>query len=137
MGGNRFCSKRCKKNKLFDDIFLQPWLLDPQTAMAIRGLIPRNWFHRMQYYFDDWGCMVCGRRNVIHRSNGMCNQCIDRVRRRLITALRKRHCETAAEETAQPSPVLDRVISARALLADLIPMSRRSTIRMRLPRSRY
>jgi hypothetical protein len=48
----------------------------------------------MRAYFDDYGCMVCGK-DEIYESNGMCLPCVQLIIRRLKTCVRRRLTERA------------------------------------------
>jgi hypothetical protein len=45
---------------------------------------------KMRYYFDDYGCLRCGKSNVIYRANGLSEGCTVVVRRRILRAFKKR-----------------------------------------------
>ena len=47
---------------LLDDIFLQPWFLPWKTASSIRTLLPADHRHKMRFYFEDYGCLKCGKK---------------------------------------------------------------------------
>jgi hypothetical protein len=73
-----------------EEVFLQPWFISKNTFLAIRRLLPSAQLLRMKYYFEDYGCLRCGRSNVLYRANGFCKACSIVVRCRLILALRRR-----------------------------------------------
>ena len=73
-----------------EEVFLQPWFVSKDTFLAIRRLLPSAQLLRMKYYFEDYGCLRCGRSNVLYRANGFCKACSIVVRCRLILALRRR-----------------------------------------------
>lgn len=75
---------------LDEDVFLQPWFVSKQTFLAIRRLLPSSQLMRMQYYFQDWGCLRCGRTDVLYRANGMCSVCAVVIRCRVVLALARR-----------------------------------------------
>ena len=47
---------------LFENIFLQPWFLPLKTASEIRALLPADHRHKMRFYFEDYGCLKCGKK---------------------------------------------------------------------------
>jgi hypothetical protein len=105
------------REKLVDDIFLQPWFVPLKTAAAMRHLLTESYFHKMRYYFDDWGCLICRRKSVLYGSNGMCYRCVQRTEKRLFFCLQKRHVPTSARR----EPIsFGRVTTARMLLSDLV-----------------
>ncbi len=115
-------SSRLKSSSsLADEIFLQPWFLDRRRAEAIRRMVPDHFVHKMRFYFEDWGCLVCDSKRRRYGSNGMCHVCTHRIQKRLFECLKGRHVRT---EKAPPSTRLmdeiARVRSARMLLSDLV-----------------
>jgi hypothetical protein len=72
------------QQSILSDIFLQPWFLSLQTAVAVRNLIPAEHRFKMRAYFDDYGCLKCGTTTVRYGSNGMCNPCAQKVKLRLL-----------------------------------------------------
>ena len=109
--------------KLLSEIFLQPWFIDRKTARAVRRILPMDWFHKVRYYFDDYGCMVCGKRDEIYVSNGMCHDCVDKIQKRLIRSLSRRHRPRIPQQLQSDS--ISRVKTARLLLSDLIVYNER------------
>jgi hypothetical protein len=105
-----------KQESILDDIFLQPWFLSVETAHAIRNLIPAAHHHKMLAYFEDYGCLKCGKSDVRYASNGMCNSCVQSVKLKLLFAIKRRWHRS---EPAIPSRTFNRVTQARELLADL------------------
>jgi len=75
---------------LEDEIFLQPWYLSLETFLAIRRLLPSAQLLKMRYYFDDYGCLKCGKTDKVYSSNGMCARCAIVVRARVVTSLKRR-----------------------------------------------
>ena len=109
-----------QSSELFDDVFLQPWFLNGAKASAIRRLLPKNFQSRMRFYFDDWGCMICGTKRGLHMSNGMCRRCVDRVRRRLLSSLERRGSEKIEHLSPDRMTGEERVRYAQTLLSDLV-----------------
>jgi len=106
------------KQKLLSEVLLQPWFIDLKTARAVRRILPVDWFHKMRYYFDDYGCMICSKRDAIYASNGMCRGCVDMIQKRLIRSLFRRRRPTIPKQFQMAS--FSRVKTARLLLSDLI-----------------
>jgi hypothetical protein len=98
-----------------DDVFLQPWYVPKAVYSAIRNILPSVHLAKMRYYFTDYGCLRCERRDVLYGSNGMCENCAARVRSRLVTCLNKRLREVGVADstTAYES---DPVSSARTIV---------------------
>lgn len=103
---------------LLDDIFLQPWFLPLKTAFAIRRILPPEYRHRMRFYFDDYGCLKCGRKDVTYGSNALCKPCMQKVKLRLFFAVKRRWTEASPENLPR---TFKRVADAQRLLRDLIP----------------
>lgn len=79
-GPNRFNSH---------ELVFQPWFLPRASRLAINSLIPPDYRNKMRFYFDDYGCMVCGK-HELYESNGMCFACHRLVRSRLKKCLTRR-----------------------------------------------
>jgi hypothetical protein len=95
--GTRRASKQERGNELTpievpldDKVFLLPWFMPKQTYLAVRRILPNIHIAKMRYYFDDYGCIRCERRDVLYRTNGMCESCTVIVRWRLAHCLKKR-----------------------------------------------
>jgi|SRR5580658_7003986 predicted amidophosphoribosyltransferase len=101
------------------EIFLQPWFVSAEIAKSIRRLLPVIHFHKMRFYFDDWGCMRCGKKNVMYGANGMCRRCAQKIQHRVVSCLQKRHDGEAPRPNRKPG-VCSRVESAKVLLSDLV-----------------
>jgi hypothetical protein len=111
--------KHRRQSLLVDEIFLQPWFLSQDTACAIRRIIPDLFLNKMRYYFEDWGCLVCGSKRRIYMSNGMCKQCVTRIRKRLFSSLERRRMTASEGPASDLVSGEERVRSARILLCDL------------------
>lgn len=73
-----------------DEFLLQPWFLPKRIELAIRALVPPdNYRHRMHNFFDDYGCMVCGR-HARYKSNGMCENCAGAIRQKIERSAKQR-----------------------------------------------
>jgi len=110
------------------EVSLQPWFLPRKVADAIRGMIPANYRRRMHNYFDDYGCMICGREERYY-SNGMCLPCFEKVRGRLESSIARR-------SRSKSDPRLDLLMFrqqklAKRLLKSLVPDNK--TPAQRLP----
>jgi hypothetical protein len=74
---------------LVEKILLQPWFLPRRVSFAIHTMVPVDFYKKMRYVFDDYGCLVCGRESGYH-SNGMCVNCHARTCKRILFSLRRR-----------------------------------------------
>src|SRR5580692_4869913 len=110
--------------ELLDATFLQPWFLPQSTALAIRRLLPPEHRHRMRFYFDDYGCLKCGKINVMYGSNGLCKLCMQQVKLRLFFAIKRRWTAASCDNLPR---TFRRVVDAQRLLKDLVgPSSSKS-----------
>lgn len=75
------------------ELAFQPWFLPRASRIAIDALIPPGYRNKMRAYFDDYGCMVCGKHEM-YDANGMCLRCHHLIRRRLKTCVRRRTKDT-------------------------------------------
>ncbi len=104
--------------RLVAETILQPWFVPVEIAKSIRRLLPVTHFHKMRFYFDDWGCMRCEKKGVMYGANGMCCRCAQRVQHRVVSSFQKRP-GTKLPLTRSPE-VCSRVESAKILLSDLV-----------------
>jgi hypothetical protein len=102
------------------DLVLQPWFLPEKVSRAIRSLIPLFHAKKLRYYFDDFGCIRCERKDVLYGSNGFCDACLRKVVRGIAKSLRQRVDELEAE-----MPVNGRIFSDGMMRAERL--IRRST----------
>jgi hypothetical protein len=91
------------------ELAFQPWFLPRASRLAINSLIPPSYRNKKRAYFDDYGCMVCGKFDQ-YDSNGMCLPCHHLVTRRLKTCVRRRSIGLQGE-------TIDLVIQRRKALA--------------------
>ena len=106
-----------------DQVFMLPWFLPKQTYLAVRRILPNIHIAKMRYYFEDYGCMRCERRDVLYRTNGLCEQCNTIVRWRLTQCLKKRLAEVGIVEVSNYESVTGRGLS---LAQDLLKPFRQS-----------
>jgi hypothetical protein len=69
---------------------LEPFFQPKEIAAAIRRkqtVLERS---RWTFYFEDYGCLICGSREAKHQCLGMCPACVGRTRERLKAAMRLR-----------------------------------------------
>jgi hypothetical protein len=92
---------------------LQPFFGSKEVSYEIKRRQTVLEQNKFTYYFEDWGCMICGTRKARHDGNGMCNPCRRRTSERLKASLRKRQ---PAKGSIQPTFV-DTLQLAREALA--------------------
>ncbi len=100
---------------LLDDIFLQPWFLPLKASSAIRALLPAEHRHKMRFYFEDYGCLKCGKKKVRYGSNAMCKTCVQQVKLRFFWAMKRRWTRMSDSH----SRTFKRTSDAQRMLSDL------------------
>ena len=70
--------------------YLQPWFLPRAASHKVRSLLPNDYWRKMRYYFDDYGCMRCERKVTLYGGNGLCRSCYKVILHRLRFALAAR-----------------------------------------------
>jgi hypothetical protein len=98
------------------DIFLQPWWLPADVSAAVRKLLPMLHLKKMRFYFDDYGCLRCERKNVPYGMNGFCDRCYRQVRERVSTSLKRRVDERQRSIPASALRFVDGMMNAQRLL---------------------
>lgn len=126
---NAFSNRRRKR---FDshELAFQPWFLPRASRLAINALIPPGYRNKMRFYFDDYGCMICGKREL-YDANGMCLPCHHLIRRRLATSFR-RHLVGNNPEDSIAIIMKQRATLASRLLAPFAPRGRAKALHYRL-----
>jgi hypothetical protein len=131
----RFTSKsRNPKNRSnrfsSHELVLQPWFLPRQSLLAISALIPPGYRNKMRAYFEDYGCMICGRMDVIYDAIEMCIRCHQTIRRRISRSVRRRM--TGKPDDRADLFMLRRAKLAKRLLGRFSPTWRARSLRRRL-----
>jgi len=108
---------------LLDDIFLQPWFLSRERAFAVKRILPPEHRHKMKFYFEDYGCLRCRKKNGIYGSNALCKNCMQEVKLKMFFAIKRRWTAASSENLPR---TFNRMADAQRLLRDLVPLSRRS-----------
>lgn len=75
--------------ELAKEILLQPWFLPRRLVYKIRGIVPPDYWNKMRYVFDDYGCMVCGNETT-YGGNGMCQRCMFKTRKKILASVKRR-----------------------------------------------
>lgn len=105
-----------------DEMFLQPWFIPKETYSQIRSLLPSIHLSKMRYYFEDFGCLRCGKTDVCYGSNGFCEACSVLVRGRVVRSLQRRLKRAGVPHEVKPISVFtDRMIEAQRLLQKVFP----------------
>lgn len=71
------------------DAILQPWCQPKLISREIKRRQTVTEQQKFVFYFEEWGCMICGTKDCRHAANGMCNSCASRIRQRLRTIVLK------------------------------------------------
>jgi hypothetical protein len=109
---------RCRGSRLNarNELLFQPWFLPKHITYKIHGLMPPQYWKKMRYYFEDWGCIVCGSEGRYH-SNGMCVRCYVKTSRRLSQSIR-RHSKSVGANQRLDLELFRQEKLAKRLLAD-------------------
>ncbi len=118
-----------KEVVLLDDVFLQPWFLSQKAAIAIKNILPPEHRHKMRFYFDDYGCLKCGKKNARYGSNALCKVCVQQVKLEMFWCIKRRW--TAASTRNRPR-MFKRMADAQEMLKDLIASRKRLVRKNRL-----
>lgn len=118
--------------QLIETIFLQPWYLPKKIAVTIQNMLPPDHKHKMHFYFEDYGCLKCGRRNVPYGANALCRKCLHQAVYRFFFAIRRRWNWQKVTD-AYASGNLHRIANAQKLLRKLV-VAAEQTERMRVKR---
>lgn len=81
--------------RMVNEVLLQPWFLPLRIACDIHAMVPPDFWNKMRYYFEDYGCMICKAESGYH-SNGMCKRCSQRIRKQVSASVARR------SETSRP-----------------------------------
>src|SRR5258706_4041920 len=96
---------------------LQPWFLPRALSRKIRSMVPNDYWRKMRYYFDDYGCLKCEQKSVPYGLNGLCRACYKLILHRIAFALGSR--AKAAVKPQYSAQHLHRIAYAHQLLRDL------------------
>jgi hypothetical protein len=102
-----------------DAIFLQPWFLPKDVYLEIRRLLPYIHLLKMRYYFEDYGCLKCGKKNALYQSNGLCETCGVTIRQRMKQSLIRRLKEVGVVTSSRELPFdfTDGMVNAQRILS--------------------
>jgi hypothetical protein len=94
------------------DAAFQPFFQTREIAREIKRRQTITEQKKFVYAYEDWGCLVCGTKEQLHRSLWMCGDCYTRSHPRLLISIRKR-----APSVDIPQPTfMDSVRMAQASL---------------------
>jgi hypothetical protein len=97
----------------------RPFFETAEVAQELRRRMSVTEDNKWRYYFEAWGCLVCERTDVSHRTLGMCARCYANRRKRL-SEIRKEHA------TDPVIPDFDSVAKAqRALLPSIKALAKK------------
>jgi hypothetical protein len=100
-------------------IFLQPWFLPREVYSAVRRLLSYIHLMKMRYYFDDYGCLKCGKKENLYMSNGLCETCGVTIRHRMERSLTRRLRAAGVQTFLQEPPIgsNDDMMNAQQILS--------------------
>jgi hypothetical protein len=97
----------------------RPFFETAEVAHELRRRMTVTERRKWRYYFDDWGCFVCERREPGHQALGMCSTCYSNRLKRL-SVVRRDHA------TEPVMPDFDSVAKAqRALLPSIKALAKK------------
>lgn len=109
--------------------WLQPWFLSKPISAAIRRLIPRQYESRMYWYFEDFGCFMCKKKNVLYAANGFCLDCMSVIRRRLKQVMKRRKGKPIITQVPEPKRwFFSRAAAAEKLLREFVKKGPRKAV---------
>lgn len=76
--------------------------LSKSEYVAVRRILPPSQMLKVRYYFDDYGCLKCGKLNAIYSSSGLCRRCSIIVRARVVLALKRRFKKLGVKLPKEP-----------------------------------
>jgi hypothetical protein len=85
----------------------------------IEALLPTYYHMRFRFYFDRYGCVRCGRTNVIYCCSGLCVPCQGLINDRLKRSDRAMKKQYGMDPDVPCALFLKRMTSAQELLKDL------------------
>lgn len=114
-------SRASSKESIISNALLEPWFLSLETAKAVLRMIPRAYFSRMRWFFEDYGCLRCGKSNLSYGSNGLCVGCRRSVARCLLRSMKRRlPRKIATRPQFTKRSYITRTLSAEKILGDLV-----------------
>lgn len=98
----------------------RPFFEVREVSEEMRRRVSVNENRKWRYYFEEWGCMICERKDVAHQTLGMCARCHQNRQKRL-RKIRQEH-------PAEPIPEFDSVARAqKALLPSIKALAKKAT----------
>ncbi len=75
------------------DSLLEPFMQSKKVQIEITKLQDVVQQKKFRFYFEDWGCLICGQKDAGYKSVGMCSPCFSRVTNRMAVSLRNAYAE--------------------------------------------
>lgn len=111
---------------LVADAAWQPWFLPKEVSKRIISLIPPGYRKRFRLYFDDYGCLRCGRTDIRFRALGFCENCHSLVTKRMCRSMKRHRSELRGSRSSPRIQwYIDQVTHAQELLSDFVPRKAR------------
>jgi hypothetical protein len=95
---DRIIQRKVAEAMATDSSILQPFLQTRLVCNEIRKNQNVIETLKWSYYIQEWGCLVCGRKDAGHASLGMCPGCHTRVVSRMRTTIRKATANRPADD---------------------------------------
>src|SRR5579871_412162 len=76
--------------ELIRSAMLQSGFLGRPRAIAVTRIVPVLFWRKMSYFFEDYGCLLCGTESEDHCACGMCKRCYFRTLKRIVRSARRR-----------------------------------------------
>lgn len=106
---------------LVADAAWQPWLLPIEVSQRIIRLIPPGYRKRFRFYFDDYGCLRCRRKDIRFLALGFCENCHSMVAKRMRRSMKRHRSELlGSRSSSRIRWYIDQVTHAQELLSDFV-----------------
>lgn len=111
--------------QLTPDTIMEPWFLPKQIETAISQLVPISKRRKWRYFFLDWGCLRCGRTDVIHHCHGLCKRCHLWIYNHLRTSIDKHFAQDRPTPDDLTAKLTLRASTAQRILAgdEVLPVT--------------
>jgi hypothetical protein len=106
---------------------MPPLFVSRELRRTIERMLPTRHHERLRKYFDTYGCLHCLQKNLVYGATGFCENCFSKIGRRLkkVDSMLRASYPVSTQEPSAREIYLRPYHSARELLADLVPRSRK------------
>lgn len=95
---NELVQRKVAEAMASDSAILQPFMQTKRVTDELRRSQDVIQLQKFSLYIADWGCHVCGRKNVGHQALAMCPGCYGRMQKRMAITLRKAYAQRPKDE---------------------------------------